>query len=1265
MSRKNFSLFVDTGGTFTDCIAEDSNGNIIKKKVLSNGSVRGSIVGWRSDTSMIVLEQWKLEKDILEGYNFKLLNKSHPAIRVMSYEPGKRILHINKALPANFKDYCGGFELSTGEEAPVLAARLITETRLNESIPVSKIKLGSTRGTNALLERKGSDTILFVTEGFRDLLEIRYQNRPDIFARNIIKPAPLYTNVIEVKERIDAGGNVLEKMDIQDFNKKLEKDVKRGEYDSAAIAFINSYKNPVHEQELKKLLQEYGFSYISISSELSQLIKYLPRAETAMVNAYLDAIIQNYLNNISAKLGPISFHVMNSAGGLMRKGNFNPKDSLLSGPSGGVVGAAATGKAAGYENLISFDMGGTSTDVSRISGKYDYKFELEIGDARIFSPALSIETVAAGGGSICYYDGFKLSVGPESAGAFPGPACYGAGGPLTITDINLLAGRMDADQFSIPVYPGESDKKLEELVEEIYSRSGSRRQKEELLNGFLLIANEIMAAAIRKVSVSKGYKPADHAMVAFGGAGGMHACTIAELLDISIVLLPLNAGLLSAYGISRAGIERIAERQVLKDFYDIKDELNNYFSLLDKEAIGKITEEGEKPEDVVIKDRYIYLRFRGQDSALEVTYDDITGVIPGFKSSYERTYGHWTESEEIEVESIRVIASTVKNTGQGDHSTQNEVYPEYKHKIRSLLKASWIDAPVYFRKELPAGAVIKGFALVLDEYSTWVVEDDWILKLDAEGTAVIKKAGRKEEEVADNKGRKIAEEIELELFTNRFMHVAMNMGSMLQRTSVSVNVKERLDFSCALLNENGELVANAPHIPVHLGSLGVCVRAVASKYDMGPGDTIITNHPAYGGSHLPDITLITPVFTADDELVGYVVNRAHHAEIGGILPGSMPPDASCLAEEGVVISPIFLVRNNKANWGNIRNILSSGTYPSRAVDENIADLNAALAANRAGERELLKLVEEHGREKVKNYMKILESYAENRMRETIKKIPDGKYSSIEYLDDGTAISVEIDIRENSCKIDFSGNSEVHPGNMNATEAIVNGVTIYVLRLLINEDIPLNDGLLKPVELVIPEGLLNPDFSGTPEQCPAIVGGNVELSQRLTDLLLKPFGILACSQGTMNNVLFGNKNLSYYETICGGCGAGDGFDGASAVHHHMTNTRITDPEIMEHRYPVVLNRFEIRKGSGGKGRYRGGDGVIRELKFLDSLSLSVLSQHRNTGPYGLNGGEDGKPGEQYIIYADGRIRKLGSIDGAEVGKGDVFVIKTPGGGAFGS
>jgi len=1264
MPSLSYELYIDTGGTFTDCIAHDSKGNSYRRKVLSNSTIRGNIIEYIDDQTIKIKESWELEKDIIRGYQFRILKQEHNDIFVNSFNIKTKILHLSGKVPKKFINKELSFEITSNEEALVLAARLITQTSLNEHLPSINIKLGSTKGTNALLEKKGVEIAFFVTKGFKDLLHIGTQQRPDIFALNVVKPPLLCNNIIEVEERVDAKGEIISPLCTKNLNERIKKLICKG-ITTAAVAFINACKNPVHEQNFKKFLKNCGFQNISVSTELSTLIKLLPRAETTVVNAYLFPVVNDYLQKVLTKINRGFLHVMTSAGGLIKARVFQPKDSLLSGPAGGVVGASTIGKLSGFDHLITFDMGGTSTDVARYDNEFEYKFELEVGNAHIFSPALAIETVAAGGGSICYFDGFKLCAGPESAGAFPGPACYGAGGPLTITDVNLLSGRLDIQRFGIPVFVEEAKKRLDELIEKIEIQVGEKRNKEKILQGFLQIANEIMAAAIKKISVAKGYNPNKYAMVAFGGAGGLHACEIAKLLNIQTILIPKDAGLLSAYGLGNALIERFAEKQILQSFSKIRNHIPALFETLEREAIQQLKKEGVAGKKIEIRLRTIYIRFKGQDASIEIPFLNGNLILDDFRKKYEKIYGHWVDNREIEVESVRVIASAKAAKTYGFSESSKAYYPKPDHYIRSFLDNRWQETPVFIRDELKNGAVIKGFSLLLDKYSTAVIEKGWQMWIDGIGTAIM---GKKPEKQVKNITKEVSKlrshEIELELFTNRFMSIAENMGSMLQRTSVSVNVKERLDFSCALLDPNGGLVANAHHIPVHLGSLGVCVRSLIRRIPMHPGDTVVTNHLKFGGSHLPDITLVTPVFHDNKSLIGFVVNRAHHAEIGGTEPASMPPDARNLAEEGVIIKPFYLVKNKKADWKGIRKILENAPYPSRAVEENLADLNAALAANRNGELALKSLAEEHGVEKIHFYMDFLKKHAADKMAKTLQKIPNGLYKAEEYLDDNTLLKVSVTVEDNSCIIDFSGSADVHKGNMNATSAIVNGVVIYVLRLLLNEPIPLNDGILDPVKLIIPRGILNPDFPEDPAKCPAVVGGNVELSQRLTDTLLKAFETVACSQGTMNNILFGTDKFSYYETICGGCGAGKDFDGASAVHHHMTNTRITDPEIMEHRYPVRLERFEIRKNSGGKGKHNGGDGVIREISFLKPVSLSLLSQHRKQVPYGLKDGLPGKKGEQFVRRKNGKIEKLKGLDKTKMKAGDKFVIKTPGGGGYG-
>lgn len=1250
MTSGEYKIYVDTGGTFTDCIGIEPGGSQKRLKVLSNSSLRGTISRNISAAEYEIRESWKMTRDLIRGFSFRILPDPYNDILVEAYDPKKSVITLNKPLPLPEKGR-STFEITSNEEAPILGARLLTGTALNETFPPMIFKLGSTRGTNALLERKGARTLFIVTRGFADLLEIGNQARPDIFAMNVVKRLMLYSGVVELDERIDARGRVLKRPDMEAFRKELGR-LKASGFESAAICLMNSYINPSHELLLGEELRSMGIKAVSVSHIISPLIKILNRADTTVVNAYLSPLIEDYVNDIRSHIGKSRFQIMTSAGGLVPADNFFPKDSLLSGPAGGVAGALAIGKKSGYEKLITFDMGGTSTDVSRIDGSFDYRYELEVGDARINSPAIAIETVAAGGGSICGFDGYKLFVGPESAGAYPGPACYGAGGPLTITDVNLLLGRMDTGQFGIPVFNELARRRLDELLDDIEKRTGERREAGDILEGFIDIANEIMAGAIRKISLAKGYSPSDYALVAFGGAGGLHACDIADMLGIRSVLLPRDAGLLSAYGIGHSPVERFAERQVLELLPALEGRLVKIFKECRQRAIETLVEEGFPAAKVTTHKELAFMRYAGQDSCLEILFRDSGTVLDDFTRAYRDLYGHTVSNRDVEVESVRVIVRVYEEEA-GPETVSTEKYsplPDYRMTDKTA---------VYLLDSLMPGAYLDGEALILDHFATGRVKKGWSLEVDSQGTAIMV---RKEEKKMEA-GREKTYETELELFTNRFMSIAENMGALLQRTSLSVNIKERLDFSCALLDAGGRLVANAPHIPVHLGGLGVCVRELLKYYKFREGDTLVTNHPKYGGSHLPDVTMISPVFYKGKR-IAFVVNRAHHSEIGGISPGSMPPAAENLQQEGVVIAPFYLVRKGSADWEGMRKVLLDYPYPTRAIEENLADINAAMAANRNGHEAVLSLVDSFGIDKVMHYLDELRKYASLRMRDTLSKFEDGIYEAVELLDDGSRLRVSLELKNGRCLIDFTGSAPVHKANMNATEAIVKSVIIYVLRLLLNEPIPLNDGLMEPVDIILPHGMLNPVFDEKPELCPAIVGGNVEVSQRLTDTILKAFGIVAASQGTMNNTLFGNDGFGYYETVCGGCGAGEGFNGASAVHHHMTNTRITDPEIMEHRYPVRLEEFSIRRGSGGRGRWKGGDGVRRIITFLEPVNLSVLTQRRKSGPYGLYGGLDGSPGCQKVIRKDGSLNLLRPVHNINLAAGDRLIMETPGGGGYG-
>jgi 5-oxoprolinase (ATP-hydrolysing) len=912
----------------------------------------------------------------------------------------------------------------------------------------------------------------------------------------------------------------------------------------------------------------------------------------------------------------------------------------------------------GFDRVIAFDMGGTSTDVARWDGDFEYLFEHRVGDARLLAPALAIETVAAGGGSVCRFDGRSLRVGPESAGAAPGPACYGAGGPLTVTDLDLLLGRIEADRFQLPVQAAAAEEALEKVRDALEEQTGEAVEPEVLAEGFLRIADERMAAAIRRVSLRRGYDPADYPLLAFGGAGPQHACAVAALLGIRSVLVPADAGLLSAAGVGAALIERFAQRQVLQPLEEIEERIPGLLAGLAEEARSAVAAEGAAAAEVVIRRRVAAIRLAGQESTLELEWREGIALGTAFSEEYRRVYGYDPPPRSLELESLRAVASVRTPSEAAARAIEafRTAPPLDSRQVRFAGAAR--DTGIHDRLRLRPGDRLDGPALVTERHSVTVVAPGWRLEVDA-AAALLLRRGR--DETTDPAPASTA--VQLELFSHRLQAIARDMGELLKRTAMSVNIKERMDFSCAVLDADGRLVVNAPHIPVHLGALGLCVRRLMKELSFEVGDTVVTNHPAYGGSHLPDITAVTPVFL-DGRRLGFVANRAHHAEVGGSRPGSMPPDARCLAEEGVVIPPMKLVRKGEPCWQAMERLLRQAVYPSRAPAENLADLEAAVAANRLGVLALEELARRHGADTVAAHMRDLTERAATVIGNAFERLDDGHHTAVERLDDGTRLQVAVSVTGRRARVDFSGTAGVHPGNLNATPAVVHGVVLYVLRLLVDETLPLNEGLLEAVELVIPEGLLNPRFPDDPRRAPAVVGGNVETSQRLVDLLLGALRLAACSQGTMNNLVFGDGGFGYYETVAGGAGAGPDFDGCDAVHTHMTNTRATDPELLEHRYPVRLERFAIRRGSGGAGRRRGGDGVIRELRFLRPVSLSLLGQHRTAGPYGMAGGEPGRPGRQRLERGSGETVELAGIDSCEAEAGDRLILETPGGGGWG-
>lgn len=1268
-----------------------------RAKVLSSGALRGRILRRLDDRQYVVRESWGACDDFVAGFDLRVIDsRQTAAVKIRRYRSAESIIEL--ASPPEWPLSPGTLiEVCSGEPAPILAARLVTQTPAGCALPPIHMRLATTRGTNALLERRGARMALFITEGFGDLLAIGDQQRPELFALKIEKPLPLAETIVEVRERCAADGDVLVPLDESAVLAEASRLIAQG-IRSAAVALMHSHVNAAHEQRVRDLLLSAGFTHVSCSSELAPLIRLLPRAQTAVADAYLAPIVQQYLQEVASVLATPKraspnalsassrLHVMTSAGGLVRDADYHSCDSLLSGPAGGVAGAAAIGRQSGFDRVISFDMGGTSTDVARFDGDFEYRFEHTVGGVRLVSPALAIETVAAGGGSICDFCDGRLTVGPDSAGAIPGPACYGLGGPLTLTDANVLLGRIDPEQFEIPINPAAAQAVFEDLFHRVAQHAEHSPSRDSLLEGLLEIANERMAAAIEQISVRRGYDPKDYAMVSFGGAGGQHACAVAQRLGIQTVLMPADASLLSAYGLGAALIERFAQRQVLQTLNQCSAHLQQWLTELATQASDAVLAEGVDRSDIEIRRCIVNLRLLGQDTSLPIDLmEKITFEIgekapvdgnqialqlrDQFVEQYVATYGHAPalDAKPIEVESIRVVVS-VKPPQRPQPATTGKTVRIAPHRyVRARFDGQWRETAAFDRSELKPGARIDGPALVFDRRSVFVIESNWRASVDSAGTLIAQWSGSQTSPAQCAH----SEIVQRELFTNRFASIAADMGQMLQRTSLSTNVKERLDFSCALLDAEGELIVNAPHIPVHLGALGLCVRTVRDVVAMDDGDVIVTNHPAYGGSHLPDITVITPVYCSADDasrpaiLLGYVASRAHHAEIGGTRPGSMPPNARSLAEEGVVIPPMHLLRRGISRFDVIEKVLRDAAHPSRAVTDNLADLQAQVAANHRGAEALRQLAKEHGAAVVIEQMRAIKHLAESLARRSLAALPKQRVQAIERLDDGSPICVTIDCSSDHAVFDFAGTAAQHAGNLNATPAIVRSAVLYVLRLLIGERLPLNEGIMHAIDLRVPEGLLNPQFTDDDRCSPAVVGGNTETSQRVVDTLLKALGIAGCSQGTMNNVLFGNERFGYYETVCGGSGAGPDFHGADAVHTHMTNTRMTDPEIIEHRYPVRVNRFTIRRNSGGDGRYRGGCGAVREITFLAPMSLSVLTQHRVEAPFGLQGGKPGKTGRQRVVRAGGEVIELHSIDGCEVEPGDCLILETPGGGGFGA
>ena len=1272
-----WQIWIDTGGTFTDGLARDPAGNLHRTKVLSSSRLR--CTGDFSRQPYHVKAPW-LTAPIFDGYTVRIVETDEVfTVRSLSVDG---TLVLSGLTGHNFQLTHGTIELYTGEEAPVLATRLLTQTPLNQPFPPLEMRLGTTKGTNALLERTGGRVALVVTKGFRDLLVIGTQQRLDLFQLAIPPADVLYDAVLEVHERMAADGQVVTPVSDATIT-ELVGQLRQMKPDAVAISLLNAYRNPAHEHQLHAALTQAGFPLITCSTDVSTAPGYVARTQTTVIDAYLTPVLRSYLDNVRTQTGNQPVRIMTSAGGLVRADLFRPKDSLLSGPAGGVIGSAAVARRLGHERVLTFDMGGTSTDAAHYNGTPDYRFSTKIGPFDLQLPALAIETVAAGGGSVCWFADARLRVGPHSAGASPGPACYGMNSPgqpplLTITDVNLMLGKLHPNQFGIPVFPEKAQAALQAVSQQIETETGMRPDPADLLRGFERITNEMMAGAIRKISIARGFDPGEYSLLAFGGAGGLHACGVARLLGMKQIILPFDGGLLSAYGIGQAMIERMASRTVLRPLAEIGKQLPDLVNELTERALAELRSDVADHAPVSVKSVTLFMRLQGQESVVDVMlpHTDYAGAGDLFRQRYQQRYGHYPENTDgqprtIEVESIRVVVSTVT-----DELPVSSPPVSHRHAVPSFRAGNH---PAYDWTQLQEGDTFRGPAMLLNATSSAFVESGWRVVVQ-NGRDVMIDCVADVETPAETKQSDV---IQLELFTQRFRAIAEEMGTQLQRTAFSTNVKERLDFSCALLDANARLVANAPHIPVHLGSLGVCARLCLAKLPLGPGDVLITNHPKYGGSHLPDVTLLQGVFTDDAQLIGYVINRAHHAEIGGKVPGSMPPDATSLPEEGVILEPQYAVKNGVFLWENgpnsveigLKHRFTSAPYPTRALPENQADIEAALASLRAGETALQNLVRQQGLPTVHHYMARLQQSATDAIAAVLNPLDGRTFAAEESLDDGHTIRVSIKVNNGRIGFNFSGTSGVHPNNLNANISILHSAILYVLRLWCEKDIPLNEGLMAPVDLILPpSSFLNPVFpddhgdrsaGAGPSHCPAVVGGNTEVSQRLVDTLLKALGLAACSYGTMNNFLFGKSSATpafgYYETIGGGAGATVGSDGRSAVHQHMTNTKLTDPEELERRYPVRLHQFAIRTGSGGTGQWRGGDGIVREIEFLEPVQTTLLSQHRTVAPYGLNGGEPGAVGQQTLIRSDGHEENLPGIFTRAMQAGERIRIETPGGG----
>lgn len=1270
-------VWCDVGGTFTDCFVLTPQKQRLRTKVLSHGRMPGSIDSWIDASS------WVDSRRIGQPDRFWCSSS------VVLYDASRKPIAQGIC-----SDFCGStgsirveglsntqaavtYEFVPGIEAPVLAVRMMLGVPLERPLPILDVRLGTTRATNALLTRSGEPTALVTTKGFEDLIEIGYQERPELFAIHVQKRPKLYTHSVGIVERLDASGNVLIALDESQAQEQL-----RSLWDSGirslAICLLHSYKNPEHELRLAQIAAAMGFSWVFCSARVAPVVRAVSRGETTLVDAYLTPVVRKYLTGLSHQICQITgskLRVMTSSGGLIDAADASGKELVLSGPAGGAVALQAISKQVGAPKLIGLDMGGTSTDVCRIDGRLQLEHETVKAGIRMTVPTLAIHTVASGGGSICWFDGVQLRVGPKSAGSEPGPASYGQGGPLTITDLNLLQGRIDPQAFPIPLQLQAAEDRLGELLKKVRCNAlFESMDSDKLVSGLRQIANEQMASAVRAISTQQGADPREHVLVGFGGAAGQHICQIADLLEMDRIIDHPEAGLLSALGMGLAQVKRSAIHPLYMPLDKIAPErLDQIRNRLTEQISLELANDGIACEQQSFWGE-IELRYIGTEGSLRILWDDHPETwVSRFEAKYRDKFGVTRGSHPLEVTSLWLEGSSPEPSLEPVAIAQDESLPQ--RSISMVVENQRVDAPCIDRRALAIGQVIAGPALVQSSGSTTIIDLGWKATMQSDGSLWIERAKHSVEQTIKKNGSEQSFEsgvdpILREVIAQRIAAIADQMGIVLEQTALSVNVKQRRDFSCAVFDAQGELIANAPHVPVHLGAMGRTVQAMIERFEtMSPGDCFVTNDPYQGGSHLPDVTVVTPVFAPKESPrpAFFVASRAHHAEIGGIAPGSMAPTSTRLGQEGVIIPPMHLTEAGVDRMDRVEGLLKSAPYPSRNVAENLADLLAQQAANQRGALAMVELAKSLGVARLQSILKSILEVARAKTSRWITGLPKSHYRFEDAMDDGTRIAVLITKEpEDRLRIDFQGTGAESLRNLNANPGIVTAAVMYTIRCAIGDTMPLNSGVMRSVDLHIPPGILNPRGTGPLENWPAVAGGNVETSQRIVDVLWGALGLAAASQGTMNNFLFGNERFGYYETIGGGTGASQYGPGADAVHSHMTNTRLTDVEVLESRYPVRVMRFGIRRGSGGQGLHQGGCGMEREIMALEALEVSLVTSRRNgSGPYGLAGGQAGLQGENWWIDQHGNKQQLQGSCQLRIQPGDRIRIMTPGGGGFGA